>query len=149
MNVIQLAGLLLMIFGAYVIIKAIAKAITAPKSGRTSRESRPQDKASPLFKRGICPKCGKSALRKKFTFLKCQSCWFIFPPSWLLALMIPLPLVGCALLLAKWLVQADNNIQNGTGSGLLQSLGFWMCLGLFAALCKITAYAEKLGKGIR
>ena len=149
MNVIQLAGFLLMLFGAYYIIKAIAKAITSSKSSRTSQQSRSQDKASPIFKRGICPKCGKSALRKNFAFLKCQSCWFFFPPSWLLAVMIPLPLVGCALLLAKWLVQADKNIHNDAGSGVLQSLGFWVCFGLFAALCKTAAYSEKLGKEIR
>lgn len=150
MNMIQLAGLFLVLFGVYVVIRAIAKTIISPnKAGLEPRASRAKGKTAPFFKRGICPKCCKNTLQKHFSFLKCQSCRFFFPASWLLALITPLPLVGCALLLARWFVEADQNIQSDAGAGVVQSLGFWVCLGLFAAMCKMTAYSAKLGKEVR
>ena len=146
-NALQVAGVILMVFGAYVIIRGIARAISSPKSPRRREQHISAAKRPPTPKQAICPACKRTALVRRATFLKCQSCWFVLPPSWLSAILTPLPLAGCALLVAKWIGEAERRAESAAGSGLLESAAFWLCLGFFAALLKLTTWSDRLGRG--
>ncbi|MDP3786423.1 MAG: hypothetical protein Q8R05_02600 [Candidatus Omnitrophota bacterium] len=146
MNPLKVAGILLMFFGLFVVVRAILRAVSERK--QVKKEKAPSEPSgwSPLGRQVGCPTCRQGSLSRRFAHLKCAKCWFFIPNSWLLCLVVPVPLVGVALFLGKWFSQAEKGVQNEPGSGVLQSLAFWICLGVFAGMCKLVAFATKLEK---
>ena len=145
MNTLQVTGFILIAYGVYVLIKGIGRAVSSNK--RRPHLSRKSSEKAFKSAISVCPKC-QNTLKRNLALLKCKQCWFFFPRGWVFALLATIPLTFCAFFIAKWIIEAEKDIETDAVSGIFQSLLFWFCLGLFVAMNMLSNYSDKLTKGM-